>query len=136
MLALQTRLLAATASGILPWPGEGDVPSLEGFDVLHQLLGVVFGTAVGEYLTGTCGFEAPRQPPERRNRSFEDFTLPDRVRLLRQLAFLLEEWPGRLIGVCEAVGVTKNPLVVNFRGVPGWYEAVADRLSRANGRRV
>jgi len=135
VLSLQSWLWEGVGTGVLPWPGEGDVPSLEGFDVLYQLLGVVFGTAVGEYLTGICDFDAPRQLPERRHRTFEDFALPDRVRLLRQLAFLLEDWPERLIGACEAAGVTKNPLVVNFRGVPGWYEVVADRLSRANGRR-
>ncbi|BDP41224.1 hypothetical protein DAETH_11930 [Deinococcus aetherius] len=135
VLRLQAWLLGGAVSGVLPWPGQGEVPSLEGFDVLHQLLAVVLRQGVQGHLTETCGLAGPERPPQRRNRSFEDFDLPDRRLLLRQLAFLLEDWPHRLLRTCEAAGVTKEPLVVNFRPVPPWYEAVADRLSRANGRR-
>lgn len=135
LLRLQTWLLGGAASEVLSWAGQGDVPSLEGFDVLHQLLSVVLRPNIQGHLTEVGGLGGTERPPVRRNRSFEDHTLPDRRALLRQLAFLLEDWPQRLLRTCEVVGMNKRPLMVNFRPAPDWYEAVADRLSRANGRR-
>lgn len=135
VIALQGWLLSGAAFGVLSWPGQGEVPSLEGFDVLHQLLAVVIGEKMQGHLTGVCGLAGISRLPERRNRAFEDFDLADRRILLRHLAYVLEDWPERLIRICETVGITKQPMVVNFRAMPPWYEALADRLSRANGRR-
>jgi TniQ len=134
-VAFQRWLLGGAGSGVLAWPGHAAVPSLEGFDVLHQLLAVVLGERMQAHLTGVCDLEGVVRPPERRNRAFEDFDLLDRHRLMRQLTYIVEDWPRRLLGVCEATGVTKAPLMANFRPVPVWYELVADQLSRANGRR-
>lgn len=135
VVALQTWLLGGAASGALNWPGHEEVSCLEGFDVLHQLLAVVIGDRMQDHLTRVCGLEPVSRPPTRRNRAFEDFGLADRRRLLQGLAYVLDEWPQRLVRTCEAAGITKEPLVVNFRAIPPWYETVADRLSRANGRR-
>ena len=135
VLVLQGWLLGGARSGVLLWPGEGEMPSVPSFDVLHQLTAVLLHTGMRGQLTGVCGLEGVSRPPERRNRGFEDHVLADRRTLLRQLAFLLEDWPERFVRTCEAAGVTKDPLMVNFRSAPAWYEAVAERLSRANGRR-
>lgn len=135
LVTLQARLLGALRCGVMPWSPGHEVPAIEGFDVLHQLLAVVVQGDMEVYLTRTCGHEALQAPPERRNRTFEDHALPDRRRLMQRVADLIEDWPHRLIRACETARVYKRPLMVNFAAAPAWYVAVADQVSRANGRR-
>ncbi|GMA15875.1 hypothetical protein GCM10025871_22060 [Deinococcus metallilatus] len=134
LLALQGWMLQGADTGVLPWPGQGDVPVLEGFDVLHQLLTVALTRGMQVHLTGACGLLGLKQPSARPNRTFEDHILPDRRTLLQHLDFLLQGWPDQFVRTCQAAGLPKSPLVHHLHPVPAWYGAVADRLSRQGGR--
>ena len=37
--------------------------------------------------------------------------------------------------VCAGAGITRKPLVFNLPVIPGWYDLVAEQVSRANGHR-
>lgn len=131
-VAFQQRLLVASSTNVMPWPNLLEVPAEEGFSVLHQLLAVLMLPEV----RGRLPLPDVMRIPARRNRSFEDFDLMDRHVLLVRLAYLLEDWPHRLLEVTRAAKVTRRPLVYNMGQIPGWYDLVADQLSQANGRRA
>lgn len=135
LLAFQARLLEALESGTMLWPCLGEVPALEGFDVLHQLLSVLMLPEVQRGMVSASGLPGPQRQPERRNRSFEDFGQADRRLLMGQLAWLIEEWPGRFVGLMKLQGVTRRPLVYNMAPIPDWYDEVAEELSLRNGKR-
>ena len=134
-LDFQARLTRALESGWMPWDTLLEVPALEGFDVLHQLLNVLMQPAPGKYMAEVALQLGPQTLPERRNRSFEDFDLPGRRALLGQLAHLISSWPDRLLEVCEGADLTRRPLVLNLPEIPSWYDVVAEQVSRANGHR-
>ena len=135
LMGLQERLIQGAETGWMPWDGLTEVPSIEGFDVLHQLLNVLMQPEPGRYLAEVLGHAGPQQLPERRNRSFEDFDLEGRRALLGQLGYLIGGWPHRLLEVCAGAGITRKPLVFNLPVIPGWYDLVAEQVSRANGHR-
>lgn len=121
------------------WPGQdagpSEVPALEGFDVLHQLLAVLLLPEVQRGVVAASGLPGPGRRPDQRNGSFEDFSLADRRLLLTQLAWLIGEWPGRFVGLMRLQGLTRRPLVINMSPIPEWYDGVAEQLSRRNGKR-
>ena len=135
LVEFQERLLYGARTGWMAWDSLKEVPSIEGFDVLHQLLNVLMQPEPGRYLAEVLERPGPQRLSERRNRSFEDFDLEGRRALLGQLGYLIGDWPHRLLGVCAGAGITRKPLVVNLPVVPSWYDLVAEQVSRANGRR-
>ncbi|WP_291423081.1 TniQ family protein [Deinococcus sp.] len=134
-LALQQRLADAVDTGTMVWSGIGTVPSLEGFDVLHQLLTLILGRDAQGFLSTSCGLPGPVGRNERPNRSFEDYGLEDRRTLLAQMDWLISDWPAHLGLLCRSLKLTRRPLMVNFLCPPTWYDAVAETFSQANGRR-
>lgn len=73
--------------GRSPWPGQGEVPSLEGFDVLHQLLAVVLRQGVQGHLTETCGLAGPERP-------LSDATAASRTLTCPTAACFCDNWPS------------------------------------------
>ena len=130
---LERRMLRGLRTGVLEWDGLSEVHAQEGFDVLHQLLSVLMLPEVREALKDLP--DAPEYP-QRRNRSFEDFSLAGRRALMERLAYLVQEWPWRFSGVVREAGLTRRPLVANMPQIPSWYDVVAEQFSQANGRRA
>ncbi|AFD27802.1 hypothetical protein DGo_PC0010 (plasmid) [Deinococcus gobiensis I-0] len=131
----QATLLAALEDDAMEWPGAGEVPALEGFDVLHQLLAVLRLPEAQRGVVAASDLTGPARMPGRRNGSFEDWALADRRLLLVQLAWLLGEWPHRFLGLMRLQGVTRRPLVYNMSPIPPWYDVVAEQVSQRNGKR-
>lgn len=134
-LAFQQRLTEALSTGRMAWDHLDHVPALEGFDVMHQVLSLLFLAGPWKAVQDVTGLPVPASPPARPNRTFEDFTFEDRRLLLAGLRFLVSDWPARFVAVCTTARLTRKPLVVNMPVIPAWYDEVADRFSRANGRR-
>lgn len=133
VLGLERRMLRGLVCDHMEWDGLGEVPASEGFDVLHQLLYVLFQPAV----RATLDFlpDAPTYPA-RRNRSFEDFDLEGRQALMGRLASLVHDWSHRFTDLMRQAGMTRRPLVYNMPTRPVWYDLVAEQFSQANGRRA
>ena len=112
------------------------MPLIGGFDVLHQLLHVLMQPEPGRYLAEVLGLPSTQRFLERRNRSSEDFDLGGRRALLVQLAYLIRDWPHRLLEVCAGAGITRKPLVVNLPVIPTWYDLEAEQVCRVNGHRT
>lgn len=135
-LAFQRRLVDAAGCGTMAWPGQGDIPALEGFDVLHQLLAVALLPEVQRHLAINEQLPGPQRRLDRPNRSFEDYDLAGRRALLAQVDWLTQHWPARFESTCRVLGLTRRPLMVNFSTPPPWYDAVAEQFSQASGRRL
>lgn len=133
VLELQRRMMLGLTGGTMKWDGLGQVPSKEGFDVLHQLLAVLLRPEMRQALDFLP--DAPVYP-ERRNRSFEDFSLAGRTAFMGRLAYLVQDWPERFVDVIRQAGLTRGPLVYNMPEIPSWYDRVVDQFSQANGRRA
>lgn len=133
VLELQGRMLRALEGEQMPWDGLGEVPSLEGFTVLHKLLTVVAGPNVRAALDFLP--DAAHYPPQH-NRSFKDFRLSDRRALMGRLAYLVSDWPERLEAVAPRAKLSRRPLVRNMATIPSWYDTVAERLYQGNGHRT
>ena len=129
----QSGLLGALEHGVMPWPTLGEVPALEGFEVLRQLLNVLFLAGPQKVVYGSV--PGPERFPEGPWPTFRDFDLPGRRALLPQLAFLTSDWPGQVLDVASQAGLGRRPMVAHLSQIPAWYDVVADQLHQGNGRR-
>ena len=66
------------------------------------------------------------------NMGLEGLSLPDRARLLTMAAWLLDEWPHRLIDFCTDHEIWSAALTKELPNAPAWYKEVVDaNLKRA-----
>jgi len=132
-LLIQNGLLDAAESGWMCLGVEGPIHSLAAF----RLLMIVFRVlATGRYSLSLRGWLAeraplPASPPANIPRVKEVEHLNPRCRreLLRQVHYLLEDWPARFIEACRGVGASSSDLL-HGRPVPFVYwHAVTFNLS-------
>ncbi|WP_407539345.1 TniQ family protein [Deinococcus radiomollis] len=131
--AFQGRLLGALEHGVMSWSNLGDVPALEGFEVMRQLLNLLF--LAGPQHLVSASVPGPEAYPEGSYRMLRDFDLPGRRALLRQLDFLTLDWPTRVLDVARRSQLTRKPMVAHLQQIPLWYDTVADQLHQGNGHR-
>ncbi len=133
----QSALIRAIEDG---WMNIGAQPifSLLYFPVLRQLMKVL-ATHRGSLLlasicreTKTAPF-APLFPAGRTD--IESLRVEDRHKLKEFAAYILEDWPGRFIRICEAGRVWSSTLLRDFKDAPFWYRSVInDQLYRKSYR--
>lgn len=56
-----------------------------------------------------------------RPKAFERVPIQDQARLIEKAVWLLEEWPGRLVGIARRQSIRGSALLHDMEDVPFWY---------------
>lgn len=95
------------------------------FIVFYQLLKLLISRKYGPQLCAGVGLE---WPPICGNRIFKTALPEDQAIMLVKVAWLLDEWPDRLIRVCERQRLLSSALLRGMENkVPFWYREVVIR---------
>jgi hypothetical protein len=70
------------------------------------------------------------KPKRELNAGIESLGIPERIKLLRMAAWLLDEWPTRFIDFCREHEIWSVALTKDLDLVPPWYKKVVDRNLR------
>lgn len=95
------------------------------FRVVHQLMKVLASRKSGPRLFAGIGLEWSTASE---GRTFEAVALQGQAELLAGAAWLLEDWPHRLIAVCTRQGVLSSSLLRDLDEAPFWYWRVIHEL--------
>lgn len=134
LLSFQRWVNGGLREQTMVWPDGRSVPTLEAFAVLHQVSSLVRHEGLKAQLD-RVGLPGLSRPSERCNSALEDHSLEGRRVLLGRVAWLIGEWPTRLLELAVPAGLTRRPMMANFGQAPLWFDQVADRLNQGNGRR-